>query len=236
MASIDETACGNEYITSTGDTLTTAGVYVDTLAGAGANGCDSIVTINLTFGANSSTQDHTECDAAYTWNGVTYTVDGTYDWTGTNAAGCDSVATLNLTFADHSPLTTETVTSAGPWTDPNGDVFDADTVITYELTNAAGCDSMVVVVLTVTPIVNDINETLSNVNIYPNPTSGNVTVDLGELTNANIRVANLIGEVVHEAYRVSTPTYNFAILEAAGIYFVEISNENNKEVFKLLVE
>jgi len=81
-----------------------------------------------------------------------------------------------------------------------------------------------------------INETLSNVSIYPNPTNGNVTVDLGGLTDVSIKVINLIGEVIYEDHKISNSTYNLYIEESAGIYFVEISNENIKEVVKLLVE
>ena len=236
QATMSVTECSSEYITPSGDTLTAAGVYNDTLAGAGLNGCDSIMTITLSFGANTSTTDELSCDVAYTWNGVTYTSDSTVTWTGTNAAGCDSVATLNLTFGTASPATTNQVTSVGPWTDYDGNTIDSSGVYTYSYTNASGCDSIITVALTVDPLVNSVSDALANINIYPNPTSGNVTIDLAEFTNANIRVSNLIGEIVHEDYKVSTPTYNFAILQAAGVYFIEISNENNKEVFKLLVE
>jgi hypothetical protein len=84
--------------------------------------------------------------------------------------------------------------------------------------------------------VTGINETLNNVSVYPNPTNGNVTVDLGGLTDVSIKVINLIGEVIYEDHKISNSTYNIYIEESAGIYFVEISNENIKEVVKLLVK
>jgi hypothetical protein len=234
QAAMTVVECGSEYITPSGDTLTADGVYMDTLAMVGA--CDSIFTITLTFGTNTSVEDMHSCEVAEIWNGVTYTADGSYTWTGTNAAGCDSTATLNLTFGTASAPQTVMVTSEGPWTDYDGNIQENSGVYDYSYTNASGCDSTITVALTVNDIVNGVNETLSNVNVYPNPTNGNVTVDLGGLTDVSIKVTNLIGEVIYEDHKISNSTYNLYIEEAAGLYFVEISNENNKEVIKLLVE
>ena len=234
QASMTVVECGSEYYTPSGDTLTVDGVYMDTLAMVGA--CDSIFTINLTFGTNTSEEDLLSCDNAVNWNGVTYTTDGTYTWTGTNAAGCDSTATLNLTFGTPSAPQTVMVTSEGPWTDYDGNIQDASGVYEYFYTNASGCDSVVTVALTVNEINTAVSEVLSNVNVYPNPTNGNVSIELGDLTNVSVKVTNLIGEVIYEDHKISNSTYNLYIEEAAGLYFVEISNENNKEVVKLLVE
>jgi hypothetical protein len=226
--------CGSEYYTPSGDTLTADGVYMDTLAMGGT--CDSIFTINLTFGTNTSEEDMLSCANAENWNGVTYTTDGTYTWTGTNAAGCDSTATLNLTFGTPSAPQTVMVTSEGPWTDYDGNIQDVSGVYVFNYTNVSGCDSTINVALTVNEINTAVSEVLSNVNVYPNPTNGNVTIELGDLTNVSVKVTNLIGEVIYEDHKISNSTYNLYIEEAAGLYFVEISNENNKEVVKLLVE
>ena len=101
--------------------------------------------------------------------------------------------------------------------------------------NASGCDSIVTVALTVEPLF--VDEVSSNVNIYPNPTrDGAITVELGTLTDVSVRVSNLVGEVVYQDNNISTPTYKLNINEAAGVYFVEVSNAADKKVFKLLVE
>jgi hypothetical protein len=63
-----------------------------------ANGCDSVVTLNLTI--NLSVHD-TIVDTAineYTWNGTTYTESGVYMYEGVTTAGCDSIVTLMLTI------------------------------------------------------------------------------------------------------------------------------------------
>ncbi|MBU6206044.1 MAG: T9SS type A sorting domain-containing protein, partial [Bacteroidetes bacterium] len=60
---------------------------------------------------SSTTIDTVVCGSSFTWNGNTYTQDGTYTWTGTNALGCDSVVTLHLTL---SPMLINTYDNTTP--------------------------------------------------------------------------------------------------------------------------
>jgi gliding motility-associated-like protein len=77
-------------------TYTTAGVYSQVISNA--EGCDSIVTINLTISSNSfSTTSVSSCNN-YSWNNNSYTLSGIYVDTLTASTGCDSIATLNLTI------------------------------------------------------------------------------------------------------------------------------------------
>ncbi|MBO7493606.1 MAG: hypothetical protein J6T87_05650, partial [Bacteroidales bacterium] len=82
------------------ETPATAPTY--TMAGGNHNGCDSIVTLNLTI--NHATYGDTtavECET-FTWHGVTYdetpATAPTYTMAGGNHNGCDSIVTLNLTI------------------------------------------------------------------------------------------------------------------------------------------
>jgi hypothetical protein len=141
--------CQGSSFTFGTQTLTTAGTYQRTIPNAA--GCDSVITLNLTVKANtSSTQNASICQgASFTFGAQTLTTAGTYQRTIPNAAGCDSVITLNLTVNANSSSTqnasicqgasftfgTQTLTSAG----------------TYQRTipNAAGCDSVITLNLTV---------------------------------------------------------------------------------------
>ncbi|MDF1674166.1 MAG: LamG domain-containing protein, partial [Vicingaceae bacterium] len=73
-----------------------------TLVGGSVNGCDSIVTLNLTINNNTAGTDIISACDSYTWiDNVTYTVSNntaTHTLTGANVNGCDSVVTLNLTI------------------------------------------------------------------------------------------------------------------------------------------
>jgi gliding motility-associated-like protein len=116
-----------------------------------ATGCDSVVTLNLTINhATSGIDSIVACDS-FTWiNGETYTESTNIPtYTLTNAAGCDSVVTLNLTI-NHSTHTSDTITACDSITWMDGVTYTESTnTPTFTLTNAAGCDSVVTLNLTI---------------------------------------------------------------------------------------
>ena len=134
-----------------GRTYTVGGNYsIDTV---NANGCDSTATLVLTIRhSNSGTAVQNHCDT-YTWiDGVTYTETPAEEptFTLTNAAGCDSVVTLNLTVR-HSTVGTDVQNHCDAYTWIDGVTYTETPAEapTFTLTNAAGCDSVVTLDLTV---------------------------------------------------------------------------------------
>ena len=87
----------NSY-TWEGTTYNTSGTYTKTFTAQ--NGCDSIVTLNLTISPSSNIIINVNACESYTWtaNGQTYTQSGSYTHTipQGNQYGCDSTITLNL--------------------------------------------------------------------------------------------------------------------------------------------
>ena len=117
-----------------------------------AAGCDSIVTLNLTVQQSSSAIDvQTACDSLTWIDGITYYAsNSSATHTLTNASGCDSVVHLNLTIAQASTSTDfHTVCDSLTWIDGNT-YYSNNTTATYITTSSAGCDSVVVLNLTVT--------------------------------------------------------------------------------------
>lgn len=133
---------GNTY-TSSNNTAT------DTLINAA--GCDSIITLDLIILNSSSSIDSvTSCDS-YTWiDGNTYTTsNNTATDTFSNAAGCDSVVTLNLTILQSTSFT-DSVFACDSYTWIDGNTYTAsNNTATFTLPNAAGCDSVVTLNLTI---------------------------------------------------------------------------------------
>ncbi|MBS1732133.1 MAG: gliding motility-associated C-terminal domain-containing protein [Bacteroidetes bacterium] len=154
-SSTNTTICQNQLPYSwNGHSYNTAGSHVVTLVSAA--GCDSIVTLNLIVNANtSSTTNTTICtnQLPYSWNGHSYNTSGPHVVILVNSEGCDSVATLNLTV---NPITTSTTNSTicvnqlpYSW---NGQVYNTGGTHSVILMNAAGCDSIATLNLTIKPM------------------------------------------------------------------------------------
>jgi Secretion system C-terminal sorting domain len=116
-----------------------------------AEGCDSVVTLNLTVNySNTGTDVQTACDSSTWIDGITYTSsNSTATHILTNAVGCDSVVTLNLTV-NYSNTGTDTQTACDSLTWIDGITYtSSNSTATHILTNVSGCDSVVTLNLTV---------------------------------------------------------------------------------------
>lgn len=117
------------------------------------HGCDSVIIV--TFNINPTTYGTYTIDTcdSYTWlNGRTYTESNYTDTIiRSNVFGCDSIITLNLTLRKStSGIDSLVVCDSLTWID--GNTYTRDTSgVTYHITNAAGCDSLVTLKLTVHP-------------------------------------------------------------------------------------
>lgn len=102
-SSIQVNSCNTYTWAQNGQTYNASGVLQDTLQNI--NGCDSIISLNLTINANvqGGTTVQSACDS-YTWNNQTYTQSGLYTQVLSTVNGCDSTVTLNLTL-NYSPTT-----------------------------------------------------------------------------------------------------------------------------------
>jgi len=116
-----------------------------------SQGCDSIVQLDLSFGAPDRTiQKETSCASSFTWiNGKRYTSNSYGDsMVLANSFGCDSTVILDLTFASKFPKM-DKVQACDSFTWINGITYkennfsDQDTLV-----SSAGCDSIVRLQLT----------------------------------------------------------------------------------------
>ncbi len=152
---LDESICEGDMYTFNGESLTTSGVYEHALVSA--NGCDSVVTLNLTVHPNISVSLDAEiCQGeTYAFNGQSLTAAGTYVETFTSAVGCDSVVTLDLVVHQPSAVSLTEQLCAGETYDFNGRTLDSTGVYVDSLVTGAGCDSVVTLSLTVYPTYDD---------------------------------------------------------------------------------
>jgi hypothetical protein len=148
-SNIIETACDSYTVPSGDETHTVSGIYMDTIPNG--NGCDSVISIDLTI-INSSTGNLTinTCNSYTVPSGDdTYTLSGIYSDTLTNNAGCDSVITIDLTIV-YDQASTISVTACESYTVPSGDeTYTLTGVYEDTLQSTNGCDSVITIDLTV---------------------------------------------------------------------------------------
>ena len=147
--SITDTICNGLSITVGNNTYDSTGVYSDTLLAF--NGCDSIITTNLTVlsvSASNVTNNLTICDGNSVAVGFNnYTTTGIYIDTLVNSAGCDSIITTNLTV--QTPTYQDITICDGDSIVVGNSVYNSTGSYTDTLQSSIGCDSIVHTNLTI---------------------------------------------------------------------------------------
>lgn len=142
-------AC-NSYNWIDGKTYTTSNTTAEYTYKT-TKGCDSVVTLNLTINTSNTGIDVIKACNSYKWiDGNTYTAsNNTATRTLNNATGCDSVITLNLTInSSNTGIDIITACDSHKWID--GKTYTtSNNTIKHTLTNVTGCDSLVMLNLTI---------------------------------------------------------------------------------------
>lgn len=203
------------------------------------------------------TDVQTSC-GAFTWiDGNTYTESNntaTFNYVGGAVNGCDSLVTLNLTINSVTNLNTTisggTITANNSsatyrWLDCNNNyaVISGQTAASFspsvsgfyavELTQNGCVDTSACVTFTTSGIVE--NSFGNNLMVYPNPTNGNLTIDLGNTYGTvEIQVTDMLGKFIEFKSEYSAQTLDLFIQEPAGIYIVTVQADDKKAVIRVL--
>lgn len=152
-ASIDTAmACGS-YTWIDGNTYTNSNSSA-TVTYTNAVGCDSVIHLDLTLFPEDTTIDRLDACDSLTWiDGNTYTANNNSAMMTLSAStGCDSVVMLDLTI--HSPTATtdpQQACDSLTWIDGNT-YFANNNTASVTLSTVFGCDSVVTLDLTLTPV------------------------------------------------------------------------------------
>ncbi len=142
-------ACDSAMIN--GDTYYSTQTVIDTLSGASSNGCDSIVTTNLTINFTQSfTQPMVACDSAMINGTMYYSTQTVMDTlSGASSNGCDSIVTTNLTINFTQSFTQPMIACDSAMI--NGTMYYSTQTVMDTLSGASsnGCDSIVTTNLTI---------------------------------------------------------------------------------------
>lgn len=257
--SLENTTACNSYNWIDGNTYTTNVYHQEyVMPGGAANGCDSVVFLNLIIkNSGTSIDTQTACDS-YTWiDGNTYTTsNNTAQFVISNgsANGCDSIITLNLTITPVAlaPITEteigtlELATTAGyqyQWINcttnqiiPNetSAVFTASENGSYAVivTNAANCTDTSAC-FTVDQL--GMNEhSLSGITLYPNPTTGQLFIE-GITGDASVEVYDLNGKLLLTEKNMS-PEGSLSLEALSGKVFMIKILENGRSMQQRVVK
>lgn len=146
-ATVTEYSC-ETYIAPSGEVYFSSGTYSDTILNS--SGCDSIITINLTINnETASSISVASCNSYTAPSGAVYTTSGTYTDVISNAAGCDSTITIVLAIGTVNTFSSITEVACDLYTAPSGAIFTSSGTYIDVIPNAAGCDSIITIDLTI---------------------------------------------------------------------------------------
>ncbi|MEM9858329.1 MAG: T9SS type A sorting domain-containing protein [Bacteroidota bacterium] len=195
---------------------------------------------------NSASTQTIEACFEYTWLGDTFFETGTYTATLPNSLGCDSLLTLNLTIDTVNTIVTQmdgTLTSLQPnatyqWLDCDNDntpidgatasTFTADISGKYavEITTSKGC-IQTTTCQEVDLILSIEENTFGHpVSVYPNPSNGSISIDLGEsYSEVEIVVRDLLGNIQLTTIKKNMRQTSLELNVPPGIYWLSMTSK-----------
>jgi len=214
------------------------------------NGCDSLVTLDLTITSVLQTIDSYEECGSFTWtDGITYTEsNNTATQTLISVGGCDSIVTLNLiinplpsnvVFVSGATITADAFASSYQWFDClTGLEIEGATFQSFTATESGDYG----VLININGCVNEseceyidvsssgLSESQSefSLEIYPNPSSGIFTISLIDLSHSqvSITILDLSGKIItQEKYQLNTTEFEIPMDVSnveSGVYFIKI--------------
>ena len=168
---LNETICQNSTFVFNGEEVSEEGDYTANLTAA--NGCDSTVTLHLSFYPQKIENLYAEICAGESYNEYGFDIaeameSQDYELTSADVNGCDSLTILHLTVHQPAATTLEATLCLGGIYSENDFEFTATETgyftMTQSLQTVFGCDSLVTLNITVNPTsqVNLIDETCQN--------------------------------------------------------------------------
>ena len=259
-SSNNSTICANESLTING-TIYNASNYTGTevFTNIGPYNCDSTVTISLNvLPVLSSSNNSTICaNESLTINGTIYNASnftGTEVFTNIGPYSCDSTVTISLNVlpAIDTSITVLGLTlssnqngGAYQWIDCDVGSFisgetnqifivDSDGNYAVQIDNNGCIDtSACYSIVTIGLLENELSDELK---MYPNPTSGQITIEFSKSQDEIIiEVENELGQLVSNQLHTNVDVIGLEIEGNSGYYFVTIKNSiGEKSVFRLL--
>jgi gliding motility-associated-like protein len=198
MSSLNATICFGQTYSFGGQNYAASGTYSQTLTTT--NGCDSVITLNLTVLPiiNGSTSATICQGQSYNFGSQVLTASGTYSQQFTTASGCDSIATLYLFVENQLTSNIDTTICVGESYILGSQTITETGVYEELFTTSAGCDSLVHLEIS----VNDCSGPFEISNIVtPNEDGQNDTWKINhyeQIAGCTVTIFNRWGQPVYE--------------------------------------
>jgi hypothetical protein len=238
-SNINTSICNGQSYPIGNFTYTLPGNYSDTLQNA--NGCDSIVSLQLTVLPLSSSSINTSiCNGqSYPVGNFTYTLPGNYSDTLQNVNGCDSIVSLQLSVDTISAQLTQPspdtliVTASGSisWLDCGNNQLVEGAVSNTFVPQNSGTYAAIVssgncsdTTDCATAVVNGI-QLISNshVHIYPNPTNNLLNIILSQSAQHTILLYDMKGALLSSYHYQGSFEQLDLSRYSDGVYFIAIN-------------
>lgn len=226
----DLTICSGESTTLTASGVGTLGWYDAATGGNYIGGGTSFLTGVLTADATFYVQDSTCTE------GPRIAIDVTVNPlpnVGTTLTG--NTISADLLGATYQWVTCPTYLNASGSSTGQNYTATTDGQYAVIVTNLGCSDTST---CTTIAIVGMEQNDFSNLVVYPNPTDGNFTVDLGQTYDQiTIQITNSLGQVVENSVYSELQLIDIQLEAESGIYFVEIiTNEGLRSKVKLVIK
>jgi hypothetical protein len=113
---------------------------------------------------------------------------------------------------------------------------EATTVYTITATDESGCMNSTTFVQSVSECLGlaKFNGANGNLNVYPNPTAGEINIESGDASSKTFEVTDIAGKLVlSTSSSQETVKLNLTNL-ASGVYYVRITSETNMQVIRVI--
>jgi hypothetical protein len=217
---LDLTAFGAEtYTWSVGGNSPVLSVYPTsnttyTVLGSNAYGCVgtavSAITVNQLPNVAGSADRPTVCKGEF----ITLTGIGanTYTW----------ISTSNFLLMGNPVTVAPTVSGSFSMTGMDANGCSSTALVSVGVDACTGINAF---------------DTEDGVNVYPNPTTGEITVAFGNATQKSISVTDITGRVIYAANNSTDEKLNINLRDASnGIYYVKIQTADAVNVIKVVKE
>lgn len=215
-------------------------------------------SVTLTSSAGAGTTWSNAANGA----SITVSASGTYTAT-TTAASCTSSPSnsISVTMNPNPSVSFGSVpmlcSTDGPYTliqgSPAGGTYSGtgvtgnqfnpattgvgSTTVTYNFTNGNGCSGSAQTTVVVDGCASIAENEIDLVSVYPNPSTGSVTINSGEVNLNSVKVFNALGQVVFEISNLQTSKQDVDLRNMAkGVYTIRVLTDAGAQHIPIVLE